>query len=489
MKKININSVSIVILSFCILSIYSCGSFQKKAYEYNVEVPEVYSFQDTLLDKDTLNIAYVQWEAFFNDEQLTALIQKGLQHNFDLRNALKTIEIAELKAQQAKLNWLPSVDATIGNLAYQYRSENFYSNPNANWHANSGKEPPSNMYNYTNQHSSGLFLSWEVDVWGKFKDQKNIAFNDYLQTQEARKAIQTQLITQIAEGYYNLILLHAQLDVAQTNFDLSKNTLDIMQLQYEAGQITALAKQQTKAQMLTAKALIPSLKQQIALQENQLNYLVGSFPHSLDFSSKKLENYFYQDQLSEGVPLQVLSNRPDIRSAELELISANSHVGVTQKQRYPSLKIDLGGGVNSMLPENWFAIPGSLFGSVVGGITAPVFKKKKLKTDYEVALKERDKKEIVLQKKVHNAIMEVTDALVILKTIDEQLDIAEEQVINSSLAVRQSNLLFNSGFATYLEVINAQRSALENELNLNSLRKNKLTARIRLYKALGGGWR
>src|SRR5690606_18515256 len=141
----------------------------------------------------------------------------------------------------------------------------------------------------------------------------------------------------------------------------------------------------------------------------------------------KLENYFYQDQLSEGIPLQILSNRPDIRAAELDLLSANAEVGVTQKQRYPSIKIDLGGGVNSMLPENWFNVPGSLFGSVIGGITAPVFKKKKLKTNYEIAVKQREMKEISLQQKVHNAIMEVTDALVVLKTIDEQLAIAEEQ--------------------------------------------------------------
>src|SRR5690606_39572774 len=112
-------------------------------------------------------------------------------------------------------------------------------------------------------------------------------------------AIQTQLIAKISEGYYNLILLNAQLEVAQTNVDLSKNTLDIINLQYEAGQITALAKQQTRSQMLTAKALIPSLKQQIAIQENQLNLLIGRFPQSIDISSNKLENYFYQDKLSE----------------------------------------------------------------------------------------------------------------------------------------------------------------------------------------------
>ena len=230
------------------------------------------------------------------------------------------------------------------------------------------------------------------------------------------------------------------------------------------------------------------MKQQIALQENQINYLTGSFSQEIDISSKKLENYFYLDVLSEGVPLQLLQNRPDIRSAELELLSANSNVGLAQKQKYPSIKIDLGGGVNSMLPENWFNIPGALFGSVVGGITAPVFNKKKLRTNHEVAMVEREKTEINLQKTVHKAINEVTDALILIKTIDEQLEIAEEQVVNSSLAVRQSNLLFNSGFATYLEVINAQRSALENELNLNRIRKNKLAARVQLYKTLGGGW-
>ena len=193
--------------------------------------------------------------------------------------------------------------------------------------------------------------------------------------------------------------------------------------------------------------------------------------------------------LAEGVPLQLLQNRPDIQSAELRIVVCQCQCRFfNTKQKYPSIKIDLGGGVNGMLPENWFNIPGALFGSVVGGITTPVFNKKKLRTNYKVAMIEREKTEINLQKTVHKAINEVTDALILIKTIDEQLEIAEEQVVNSSLAVRQSNLLFNSGCATYLEVINAQRSALENELNLNRIRKNKLAARVQLYKTLGGGW-
>src|SRR5690554_1595768 len=420
MKKNNQFIAQFGIAVFIALSTASCGLLQKDTYEYHIEVPDVYTLQDSLSSTDSTNIALIQWEDFFNDEQLTILIQKGLEHNFDMKKALANIEIAQLKANQAKLNWLPSVDANIANLAYQYRSENFYSNPSGNWHEHTGKEPPKTLYNFTNQHSSGLLVSWEIDVWGKFRDQKEMALNEYLETEEARKVIQTELITEIAEGYYNLILLYAQLDVSQANFDLSKNTLEIVQLQYEAGQITALAKQQTKSQMLTAKALIPSLKQQIALQENQLNYLTGSFPKEIDISTKKLENYFYLDVLSEGVPLQLLQNRPDIQAAQLELHAANSKVGLAQKQKYPSIKIDLGGGVNSMLPENWFNIPGALFRSVVGGVTAPIFNKKKLQTNYEVAMVERNKTEIYLQKTVHKAITEVSDALILLKTIDEQ---------------------------------------------------------------------
>lgn len=486
MKKKN-NIINYIFIGVLSAGLTSCTSL-KNTYSYQVDVPESYNVQDSLLPHDSANISLIPWQDFFNDPQLNVLIEQGITYNFDLKNALKNIEIAELRANQTKFNKLPNIDANIGSLAYQYRSENFYSNPSSNWYNTSGDEAPSTLYNYTNQHSTGITVSWEVDIWGKFKDQTAEALNQYLQTQEAKRAIQTQLIAKISEGYYNLILLNAQLEVAQTNVDLSKNTLDIINLQYEAGQITALAKQQTRSQMLTAKALIPSLKQQIAIQENQLNLLIGRFPQSIDISSNKLENYFYQDKLSEGIPLHLLQNRPDVRAAEYALQAANARVGVTQKQRYPSLKIDLGGGVNSMLPENWFNIPGSLFGSVIGGISAPIFNKKKLKTNYEVALLEREKSEIDFQKTVYQAINEVTEALIVLKTIDEQIEIAEEQVANSSLAVRQSNLLFNSGFATYLEVINAQKSALENELNLNRIRKNKLSARVQLYKSLGGGW-
>ena len=476
-----------ILLLFGSVFMLSCKS-TVNTYDFQADFPQNYRIIDSLSVTDSANIALVDWEIFFNDPQLNTLIERGLENNFDLQTALKDIEIYRLRHQQSKLEWLPSVDLNVANANYRFRSENFYSSATAKWYEEKGSEPSENMYFYTPQNSTSLQVSWELDIWGKMKHQQKKALLNYLQTEEVQKAIQTSLITEIAEAYYNLILLHSQLEVAETNYNLSENTYNLIELQYQAGEVTALAKQQTMSQMLSAKALIPSLKQQISLQENQLSFLLGGFPESFYLSYSRLENYFYTDTLHAGVPLQLVQNRPDVKSAEYDLRAKNEQVGVSQAMQYPSLKIDLAGGVNSMLAENWFNIPGSLFGDLVGGITQPIFNKKRLKTNYETALLERDKAEIALQKQVNKAINEVTEALIMVKTTDEQIDIAIEQVNNSSLAVRQANLLFNSGFATYLEVINAQRDALANELSLNTLRKNKLVARIQLYRALGGGW-
>lgn len=457
-----------------------------KAPEF--EIPGSYRTQQNKeLIQDSVGISAINWKSFFADEDLSSLIEKGLVYNFNMQNALKNIEIADQKLKQAKVAWLPSVSLNVGSTAYQWRSDNYYGTPSSNYYKNKGTDAPSEMYVNSAQYISALELSWEVDIWGKIKSQSAETLAAYLQTHEAKKAVQTQLIAQIAEGYYNLLLLDAQMEVAQTNYDLTKNTLKIVQLQRDAGQITSLAIQQTRSQMLVAKALLPSLKQQIAVQENALSLLTGQLPGTI-IRDTKLADVNYEESLSTGVPLYMVRSRPDVRQFELELKRKNAAVGVSQTNRYPTLKIDVSGGVNSMLAGNWFAIPGSLFGSLVAGVAQPVFKNRKLRTAYEVAKLERTQAEIDFQKTVYTAINDVTDALIVLESLDEQLEIAEEQVNTSRLGIKQSNLLFNSGYATYLEIITTQRVALESELNLNKLKQNKLLARVKLYKALGGGW-
>lgn len=453
-----------------------------------IALPDYYKDQDTIGNKDSLNITSIEWRDFFKDQQLITLIDQGLSHNFDMQMALKNIEISSQKLKQAKVEWLPSIGLDLGNVAYQFRSKNYYGTPSSNYYNQKGEDAPSTLYVNQAQYSTGLDFSWEIDVWGKIRSQKAAELANFLQTIEAKNAIQTEIIAKIAEGYYNLLLLDAQMEVAETNYELTKNTLKIVQLQRDAGQLTSLAIQQTKNQMLVSKALIPSLKQQIAVQENALSVLTGRLPQNINRDTK-LTDILQNEVLNTGIPLELLQFRPDIKAAELELMSKNALVGVAQTNRYPSLKIAINGGVNSMLGENWFNIPGSLFGNIVANASAPLFNKRKLKTAFEIAKLERTKSEIDFQKTVFNAINEVTNTLVSLKMTEEQIDIANEQVTTSRLGVKQSNLLFNSGYATYIEVINAQKNMLENELNLNKLTLNKLQYRIQLYKSLGGGWK
>lgn len=481
------------------LVVIGVGLFASCAPQANYQKPDIalpdhYRVQDSLVThNDSIaqtqeNVGMVDWEVFFEGTELIELINIGIAFNFDMQIALKNIEIANQRALQGKMEWLPSVGLDAGNVAYQWRSSNYYGSPSSKYYEDKGSDAPENMYVNSAQYMSTLSLSWELDIWGKIKSQNKESLAKYLQSHEARKGIQSDLIAKIAEGYYNLLLLDAQMEVAESNYKLTKNTLEIVVLQRDAGQITSLAIQQTKNQMLVAKALIPSLKQQIAAQENALSLLTGQLPQDIKRSTK-LVDVKYSAEFNAGVPLQMVSNRPDIQALELDLQAKNARVGVAQASRYPALTIDLAGGLNSMLGENWFSIPGSLFGSVIGKLSGPLFNKRKLKTNFEVAKMEREQAEINLQRGVYTAIVEVTDAMVGLKAIDAQIAILEEQVSTSRLGVKQSNLLFNSGYATYIEVINAQKNMLDSELNLNKLKQNKLKTRVLLYKALGGGWK
>lgn len=487
-----------IFLLFTVLSFVMLGCLPQSKYTpEEFDVPENFRIVETLTEHEekeftgdsivhTLDSSKLAWQHYFKDETLIDLIQKGLNHNFDIRMAIKNLEIYHLQYKQAGMELLPDIHASIASGDYQWRSKEFYSNPNGKWY--SDKDAPENMYFYRGQNITGINLSWEIDVWGKIRSQKAEHFYHYLSTLEAKKAVQTKLVADIATSYYKLLALYTQLSIAESNYNLSNRTLRMVELQYESGNTTALAKQQTKSQMLATKALIPRIKQQISVQENNLQLLTGSTPESIEVNPSEFENTFTNVEKNYSIPLSMVSYRTDVSKAEQELWAANARVGVSQANRYPRLAIDLSFGVNSLLPANWFNIPGALFGGIMGNLTQPLFNKKRLKTKFEQAKIDREVKEIQLQKTVYQAIHEISNLLTLMSSLDEQIKIAEEQVINSELTITQSNLLFNSGYASYLEVINAQRVALESEIQLSQLKEERMQLKVLMYKALGGGW-
>ena len=449
----------------------------------NLDLPEYYRLDDV----DTAKL--MGWEAFFSDTILTGLIGHAISNNFDMRTVMKHIEIAHSYFRQSGSSFYPSVNADLLRVDRQYRSDKFYSTPSSKWYEHKGTEAPSSLFAYQSQYAASLSVSWEADIWGRLRRQKEAAQAGYERSFEVQRALQTSLIATVADSYYSLLMLDEQLEVARRNYTYRNNNLRMVELQYESGEVTALAVQQTESQMLEAAALIPRLEEQIAIHKNGLLLLTGKLPEDLergihisDIDTDKEYNVLF------NIPLSHIQNRPDVKAAEHKLKAANARVGVAQAFQYPNLTLSLTGGVNAMLPRNWFNIPGALFGGITASLTQPLFNRRRIKTDIEVAKKEREIAEIDFQRQVYEAVVETENALMSIDKAKEQLLIAQQQLKTAQKAVQNADLLFKSGFATYLEVITALRYLLDVELELVTVKTNLLTARIQLYRSLGGGW-
>lgn len=436
------------------------------------------NFRNALISKDTSSIADLEWKKFFTEKDIIQLIDSAVARNNDLQIATKNIEIAQYRFTQSKWNTVPEVNLFV-NANTNRPSENSFNGMNLN--QSLGKK-------HIEDYSTGLSLSWEADIWGKIHNQKKSAFAEYLQSQEVKKALQTTIVATVSKGYYNLLMLDSQLEIAQKNLKLNDSTTAIIKLKYDAGQVTSLAIQQSEAQKLIAAQLIPLLEQNIAIQENALSVLTGSFP-----SSKKraitLNSIPLKDNLATGIPSSLVRQRPDVKNAELALVKANANVGITKASLYPSLKITASGGLNSFETSSWFTIPASLFGTAVGGLTQPLLNSKKIRTQYNIAKAEREKAVLNFRQSVLVAVSEVADALVKIEKLERQQFFLKERVTTLQQAIKNSNMLFKNGMADYLEVITAQANMLQSELELANIKREQLTVNTELYRSLGGGWK
>jgi outer membrane protein TolC len=213
---------------------------------------------------------------------------------------------------------------------------------------------------------------------------------------------------------------------------------------------------------------------------------MGNQPDKLALSESKV-NFIAPQQLTSGVPASLMSNRPDVRQKEFELRAASARIGVAQAGLYPALNITASGGLNSFQSSNWLNIPGSLFGTLAGGLTEPIFNKRKLKTAFNVSKIAYEQKTEEFRKTVLQATKEVSDAMVKVAKLKEKITITTSKNDLLQTAINNAGLLFTNGQANYLEVILVEQNLIENELNLSSLKRQEALAYIEFYRALGGG--
>lgn len=424
----------------------------------------------------TADTIVLPWKTFFKDPQLVTLIDKALTKNNEVVIALKTMDQLELARRQARLALLPVIEGT-GGATRNYPSKNSL---------NGSLTEQFTGTKYIDDFSAGLAISWEADIWGKSKMQQQQARANYFAQKENLSALKTRIISQVAQSYFNLISLDAQLRVARQNVALLDSTLEMIRLQYNAGQATSVAVEQAVAQKKTAELIVPLAMQNMAVQENALSILCGQYPDSIARGSD-IGASTPADLFSPGIPAQLLSRRPDVAAAEYTVMSLNAQTGLAKAAMYPTFSLTAQSGVNSYKFNTWFDLPGSFASNLAANLVQPIFQKNALKTAYKTALIEQEKAVVQFRQSVLTAVGEVSDAMARSSRASERLVLVLEKQQALDNASHAALTLYQSGMATYLEVITAQAGKLENDLEAVNIKLEKANAVTDLYRAMGGG--
>ena len=435
---------------------------------------------------DSGSIAGQSWRAFFSDSSLVQLIDTALVGNLDLRVATQRIEQARAGFDYSRGFLAPQVNvvASVGVDRYGRNTLNGV----GNYDTNLSENVSGNLVipNPTPDYFLGARSTWEIDIWGKLRNRRRAAYLRILASEQGRHAVITGLVAEIARYYYQLLALDGELEIIQKNIDFQQKAVELVQVQKQAGRVTALAVQQFTAQLLNTRSRQGQVRQQIVAAENSLNRLIGRFPQPI-VRGRSLQERELPGQVLAGLPAQMLVRRPDIRQAELELAAANVNVEVVRAEFLPGLNLSGYVGLNSFRLGTLFD-PASIAAGVLGGLTAPVFNRRFLKANFRQSVAQSREAFYNYRQTILTGFSDVTTSLRGVGNYRDVADLQTQEVAVLNKAVSTSNDLFRSGYASYLEVITAQRSVLEAELALINTKQAQFLALTDLYRALGGGW-
>ncbi len=444
--------------------LFSCKTSQHFQRE-DIDTDGLYGFEDS----DTTNLGFVPWHELFTDEKLQNLIAEGLENNPDLQIAVQRVKEAEAYFGQSKAALLPSLNAKA-TAGYTRNSESVY------------PDGPRETRNY----QLGLEAGWEADIWGKLSSAKRASYADLLATDAGQKAVQTRLIANIANAYYNLTALDTKLAITKQTVRNREDVVETMKVLKESGRVTGAAIVQSEAARYEAEVILPDIQQQIRETENMLCLLLGKTPVKIERNT--MSEAAIASMLKTGVPSQLLDNRPDIMQAEYDVISAFEMTNNARTYFYPSLTLTASSGfVATSLDE--LLDPASFAANVIGGLAAPVFNKRANTTRLKVSKARQEEALLNLRYTLLNAGNEVNNALGLYESAEQKIDLREQQIGALEKSVEYTRELLNYGSATYSEVLMAQQSLLGAQLSNVDGHLQQFIAVVSLYRALGGGWR
>lgn len=443
--------------------------------EPNKNVPASYGGATT----DGTSSAQMKWNAFFTDPKLNALIEAGLKNSQEINIVSLELDIATNEIMARKGDIWPKVQARVG---AGIEKVGKHTSQGVSDEAHGVAE---NLPDFV----VGLSASWEVDIWAKLRNATKAAALRYLASQEGRNFAITQLVGEIANSYYELMALDAELEVVKQNIAIQTNALQVVRLQKEAARVTELAVKRFEAEVLKNQSRQFAIQQDIVETETRINFLIGRFPQHVDRSPPQSFVALVPAVVHEGVPSQLLENRPDVRQAELELAAAKLDVKVAKASFYPSLGINANIGYNSFGILSLFSTPASLIYGIAAELVAPVFNWQGLKAGYRTANARQMQAVYKFERAVLQGYGDVFKQLAAIQNLEKSYELRAQQIDKLTQSIDLSSRLFASARADYMEVLLTRRDALESQMELIENKKQQLTAAVALYEALGGGWR
>lgn len=445
----------------CLLSLMSsCGIYNRYSRPDDLPVDSLY-LKSAVSDRDTASLASLSWRDLFQDPALQRLVDRALQGNTDLQVAHRRIEAAEATLMSARLSYLPSFM-----LAPQGGVSSF--------------DKSKGSWTYTGV----VAASWEVDIFGRITNAKRRAKELYLQSLDYEQAVLSSVVANVANLYYTLLMLDEQLRISEETAASWNESVRTMRSLMQAGLANEAAVAQSEATCRQVEASVHDLRLQINQVENSLSLVLGEVPGEI--GRGRLADWRFEHGLAVGVPLQLLSRRPDVRSAERALAAAFYSTNAARSAFYPS--VTLGGTAGWTNAAGSMVLnPGKLLLSAVGNLTQPLFNKGQNIAGLKVAKAQQEEASLTFRQALLNAGREVNDALVQVQASREKLRLRRDQIASLQTAVASTELLMQYGNTTYLEVLTARQGLLSARLSQVAEQFGEIQGVITLYQALGGG--
>ena len=442
----------IIYIAIAALALSSCGLYKQYEREEMHFVDSLYRRMN--VPQDSISTGSIAWDRIFTDPILHEWIQDGLDYNTDLN-------VARLKVKEAEAALLAARWALL---------------PGADFSAQGG---------LPGQFSASIGASWQTDIFGGLRNAKRRAQAALEQSEAYRQAVQTLLVATIANSYYTLLMLDEQLSISTRTKNTWEESIRTLEALKRAGKTNEAAVLQAKANKLSVEANILTLEKEILAVENSFCALLGIVPMPVERSSMAMQEL--PETLSAGVPLDLLSRRPDVRQAELALAQTFYSVNSARASFYPN--ITLRGAIGWTTGNGNIALdPGSLIASFIAGLTQPIFGRGVNKARLQAAQAQHEQAAYLFRQSLLDAGVEVNNALTMWQTAKKRVELDKKQVLNLQAAVWNTQLLMKHGNADYLEVLTAQKNLLQAELTEASDRFDEVQSVINLYQALGGGY-